>query len=124
MFEAPTNNPHGAKFYGTAAVSNVLFQDTNGNGWLGEGCGKCYKLTGTSNTPGYSGVETTLVLKAANYCPPENPLCSGNNAHFDIAGKNKKACVWFAMCQINARQCTPCIIFRFSSIPTILTIFL
>ena len=90
MFEAPTNNPHGAKFYGTAAVSNVLFQDTNGNGWLGEGCGKCYKLTGTSNTPGYSGVETTLVLKAANYCPPENPLCSGNNAHFDISGKKSR----------------------------------
>ena len=87
MFEAPTNNPYGAKFYGTAAVSNVLFQDTNGNGWLGEGCGKCYKLTGTSNTPGYSGIETTLVLKAANYCPPEDTLCSGNNAHFDIAGK-------------------------------------
>ena len=87
IFEAPTNNPYGAKFYGTAAVSKVLFQDTNGNGWLGEGCGKCYKLTGTSNTPGYGGVETTLVLKAANYCPPENPLCSGNNAHFDIAGK-------------------------------------
>merc|ERR1712156_471967 len=85
MFEAPTNNPYGAKFYGTAAVSNVLFQDTNGNGWLGEGCGKCYKVTGTSNTPGYGGTETTLVLKAANYCPPENPACSGNKAHFDIA---------------------------------------
>jgi len=85
MFEAPTDNVYGAKFYGTAAVSNILFEDDEGDGWLGEGCGKCYKVTGTSNTPGYSGVETTLVLKAANYCPPQNPLCSGNNAHFDIA---------------------------------------
>lgn len=87
MFEAPANNPYDAKFYGTAAVSNVLFQDTNGNGWLGEGCGKCYKVTGMSNIAGYSGVKTTLVLKAANYCPPENPMCSGDKAHFDIAGK-------------------------------------
>ena len=119
MFEAPTNNPHGAKFYGTAAVSNVLFQDTNGNGWLGEGCGKCYKLTGTSNTPGYSGVETTLVLKAANYCPPENPLCNGNNAHFDIAGKKKE---FVCNVKINTWQCAH--IFCFSSIPIIFTIFL
>ena len=87
MFEATANNPHGAKFYGTPAVSNVLFQDTNGNGWLGEGCGRCYKVTGTSNIAGYSGIKTTHVLKASNYCPPGNPMCSRDKAHFDIAGK-------------------------------------
>eukprot|EP00640_Fibrocapsa_japonica_P001536 CAMPEP_0113940174 /NCGR_PEP_ID=MMETSP1339-20121228/6345_1 /TAXON_ID=94617 /ORGANISM="Fibrocapsa japonica" /LENGTH=383 /DNA_ID=CAMNT_0000943893 /DNA_START=61 /DNA_END=1213 /DNA_ORIENTATION=- /assembly_acc=CAM_ASM_000762 len=85
MFEAPEGNPYGAKFYGTAAVSQVLFDDSNGDSWLGNGCGKCWKVTGTSNTPGFSGVRTTLVLKGANYCPPENAACSGNKAHFDIA---------------------------------------
>jgi len=86
MFSAPENNAYGAKFYGTAAVSQILFDDPNGDGWLGNGCGRCYRVTGTSNTPGYEGnTATTLVLKAANYCPPGNPLCSGNKVHFDIA---------------------------------------
>jgi hypothetical protein len=84
MFDAPTNNPYGAKFYGTAAVSEALFQG-GGSYWLGEGCGKCWKVTGTSNTPGYEGVETTLVLKGTNVCPPENVQCSNGKVHFDIA---------------------------------------
>lgn len=84
MFKAPNNNPYGAKFYGTAAVSEALFQ-SDGSYWIGEGCGKCWKVVGTSNTPGNEGVETTLVLKAANVCPPENTQCSNGKVHFDIA---------------------------------------
>jgi len=85
MFSAPANNAYGAKFYGTAAVSQILFDDPSGAGWLGNGCGKCYRVTGTSNTPGHEGETTTLVLKAANYCPPGNPMCSDDKVHFDIA---------------------------------------
>ena len=66
-----------------AAVSQELFG--YGTQWLGSGCGTCYKLTGTSNIPGTSAVQTTIVLKAANLCPPENPACAGSNVHFDIA---------------------------------------
>lgn len=77
MFTAPDNNDHGAKFYGAAAISNVL----GGGNWLAEGCGKCWKVAGTSS---YTGEETTLVLKGTNYCPPENPMCDGK-PHFDIA---------------------------------------
>lgn len=77
MFTAPDNNDHGAKFYGAAAISNVL----GGGNWLAEGCGKCWKVTGTSS---YTGEETTLVLKGTNYCPPGNPMCNGK-PHFDIA---------------------------------------
>jgi hypothetical protein len=83
MFAAPSNNQYGATYYGTAAVSQELFGYNTQ--WLGEGCGTCYKLTGTSNIPGTAVVETTLVLKAANLCPPQNPMCSGNKVHFDIA---------------------------------------
>jgi len=86
MFEAPADNPYGAKFYGSAAISAALFEDNDGDGWLGEGCDKCWKVTGTSNTPGYEWARTTtMVLKGSNYCPPENPACSGGKAHFDIA---------------------------------------
>lgn len=85
MFEAPANNSYGAKFYGTAAVSPILFDPDNmSNSWLGEGCGKCWKVTGTANLDGYD-TTTTLVLKGANVCPADNQLCSGSNAHFDIA---------------------------------------
>jgi len=42
-------------------------------------------FVGTSNIDGYTGITTTLVLKASNYCPPENLSCSGDKAHFDIA---------------------------------------
>lgn len=80
LFAAPANNEYGAKFYGAAAISATL----GGGDWLAEGCGKCFKVTGTSNIPGNSGVTTTLVLKATNYCPPGNPSCNGK-AHFDIA---------------------------------------
>jgi len=80
MFLAPEGNSYNAKYYGTAAISQSL----GGADWLGEGCGKCWKVTGTSNIPGYDGITTTLVLKGTNYCPPVNPLCNGK-AHFDIA---------------------------------------
>jgi len=46
LFRAPPDNIHGAKFYGTAAVSKAL----GGDDWLGTGCGKCWKVTGTCNT--------------------------------------------------------------------------
>ena len=52
---------------------------------MAEGCGKCWKVTGTSNIPGYEDVSTTLVLKGTNYCPPANAPCSNNKPHFDIA---------------------------------------
>mmetsp|Transcript_16773 Transcript_16773/g.19172 ORF Transcript_16773/g.19172 Transcript_16773/m.19172 type:complete len:667 (+) Transcript_16773:45-2045(+) len=82
MFTAPANNPYGAKFYGTAAVSSAL----GGGDWMSEACGKCWKVTGSSNLPGSSTVQTTLVLKGANYCPGGvNPLCDEGKAHFDIA---------------------------------------
>ena len=51
---------------------------------MASACGKCWKVTGTSNAPGYSGVKTTLVLKGTNFCPDENPLCK-KGPHFDIA---------------------------------------
>ena len=87
MFDAPANNPYGAKFYGTAAVSPILFDPDNmGNSWLGEGCGKCWKVTGTANIDGYdTTTTTTLVLKGANVCPAGNSFCSGDKVHFDIA---------------------------------------
>mmetsp|Transcript_21901 Transcript_21901/g.40201 ORF Transcript_21901/g.40201 Transcript_21901/m.40201 type:complete len:399 (+) Transcript_21901:120-1316(+) len=80
MFAAPTGNPYGAKFYGAAAISASL----GGGNWLAEGCGKCWKVTGTSNAPGYAGVGTTLVLKGTDFCPDENPFCAAG-PHFDIA---------------------------------------
>ena len=81
MFAAPANNPHGASYYGAAAISQAL----GGGDWMAEGCGKCWKVTGTSNIPGYEDVSTTLVLKGTNYCPPANAPCSNNKPHFDIA---------------------------------------
>ena len=76
MVKAPLNNKYGAKFYGTAAVSPALF----GNGsWQGRGCGKCYKLTGTSNVD-TDRVTSTIILKATNLCPE----CAGDH-YFDIA---------------------------------------
>ena len=50
LFTAPGGNIYGAKFYGSAAMSNTL----GGGNWLGEGCGKCWKLTGTGNIDGNS----------------------------------------------------------------------
>jgi len=84
MFAAPAGNSYGAAFYGTAAASQELFG--YGTTWLGPGCGTCYKLIGTSNIAAISPpVETTIVLKVSNLCPPDNPACSGNKVHFDIA---------------------------------------
>ena len=80
MFAAPANNIHGATFYGAAAISASL----GGGDWMSSGCGKCWKVTGTSNVQGFSGVTTTLVLKGTNFCPNENPAC-GAGPHFDIA---------------------------------------
>merc|ERR1711998_60088 len=71
MFAAPSGNEHGAKFYGTAALSQQL----GGGDWQADGCGKCFKVT-------YGG--STVVLKGTNYCPPSNSVCNGQ-AHFDIA---------------------------------------
>jgi len=81
MFKAPSNNSYGATYYGTAAISQGL----GGGDWLAEGCGKCWKVTGKSNAPGYEGVESTLVLKGSNFCPPGNAMCEGSNPHFDIS---------------------------------------
>ena len=67
MFEAPEGNSYGAKFYGSAAISEAL----GGGNWMAEGCGKCWKVTGTSNAGSIApGVQTTLVLKGTNFCPP------------------------------------------------------
>jgi len=87
MFAAPTSNPYGASYYGTAAVSPILFSPSDMNkSWLGEGCGKCWKVTGTANLSGFdTTTTTTLVLKGANVCPADNAACSGGKAHFDIA---------------------------------------
>ena len=76
MFAAPPANPFGAKFYGAAAISKSL----GGGDWMASGCGKCWKVTGTS----VSGVTSTLVLKGTNFCPDDNPLCAAG-PHFDIA---------------------------------------
>mmetsp|Transcript_30396 Transcript_30396/g.64116 ORF Transcript_30396/g.64116 Transcript_30396/m.64116 type:complete len:380 (-) Transcript_30396:963-2102(-) len=80
MFVAPAGNPFGATYYGAAAVSASL----GGGNWMADACGKCWKVTGTSNAPGYGGVETTLILKGTNFCPDDNPLCDAG-PHFDIA---------------------------------------
>jgi len=85
MFAAPTDNEHGATYYGAAAISRFLWDgNTNSGDWLGEGCGKCWKVTGSSNVGNNQGVSTTLVLKGTNICP--TGICNENGkAHFDIA---------------------------------------
>jgi hypothetical protein len=80
LFAAPEGNPYGAILYGTAAVSEAL----GGGDWMAPACNKCWKVTGTSNIAGCEGVSTTLVLRGANFCPSENPLCAAG-PHFDIA---------------------------------------
>lgn len=79
LFSAPAGNQWGAKFYGSAALSQAL----GGGDWMSSGCGKCFKVTASSNINGHYG-STTIVLKGTNYCPPSNPSCNGK-AHFDIA---------------------------------------
>ena len=68
---------------------------------MAEGCGKCWKVTANSNMAGRNNA-TTLVLKATNYCPPENPTCN-NQAHFDIAapGFDYPAASWHSTCDSN-----------------------
>jgi len=80
LFRAPENNPHGASFYGAAAISRSL----GGGDWMAPGCSQCWKVVGTSNADGFEGVTTTLVLKGTNFCPDDNPLCAAG-PHFDIA---------------------------------------
>jgi len=74
MFEAPADNVNGAKYYGSASISAIL----GGSSWLGAGCGKCFKLTGTSNIAGHTDETTTIVVRGINFS--KNPA-----AHFDIA---------------------------------------
>ena len=109
MFEAPANNAFGAKYYGTAAVSPVLFNPSNqGVDWLGEGCGKCWKFTGTSNIEGYGYATTTLVLKGTNLCPATNTnSCANGAAHFDISapGKFKVAMIRFVSKVLHYQIC-------------------
>ena len=89
MFTAPDGNTFGATYYGTAAVSPVLFNPSDkSKAWLGSGCGNCWKVTATANIPGKdTSTTTTVVLKGTNLCPGgANPQwCGGNKAHFDIS---------------------------------------
>ena len=43
---------------------------------MADACGKCFKVNAQGKT---------LILKATNYCPPDNPSCANGAAHFDIA---------------------------------------
>ena len=79
MFRAPVQNSFGATFYGTAAVSAAL----GGATWNGPGCGKCWRVQAQSNIGGKTQ-SSTLVLKATNYCGPDNKQCE-SGAHFKIA---------------------------------------
>ena len=85
MLNAPSGNQYDAKFYGTAAISAQV--DSTIQNWLGDACNKCYKVIGTGNVPGTTGFgkSTTLVLRAANYCPGGNINSLCNIPHFDIA---------------------------------------
>ena len=87
MFKAPDGNAFGAKYYGTAAVSPVLFNPSDkSKEWLGSGCGRCWKVTAAANV-GEDTTTTTVVLKGTNLCPagPNPEWCGGNKAHFDIS---------------------------------------
>jgi len=75
LFDAPAGNVNGAKFYGTASISRTL----GGDNWLGEGCGKCFKITGTSNIPSHKDETTVIVVKGTNFSS------NSKTAHFDIA---------------------------------------
>lgn len=80
MFKAPPGNPYGAKFYGSAAISEAL----GGDWWMSKACGRCYKVTGRANI-GDHNEESTLVLRAVDFCPPANKVCSNGKIHFDIS---------------------------------------
>ena len=76
MFRAPSRNRHGARFYGTAAVSDTLFfsdGSQHGNGaqrWNEGGCNKCWKLTNRSGSN-----RTTIVVRGTTSCPPGKCRC-------------------------------------------------
>lgn len=78
LFRAPTDNHWGASFYGTAAVSAAL----GGDWWLGEACGKCWKLTANSLIGDDFTSSTSIIIKATNFCPEDK---CGYGAHFSIA---------------------------------------
>jgi hypothetical protein len=79
-------------YLGTAAASRYLFNDgttPNPIDWDGQGCGKCYLLTGPGDTPSDNKY---AVVKITNSCPPNGgnvQWCSSDTAacapHFDIA---------------------------------------
>ena len=86
LLKAPSRNPYGAKFYGTAAISVGI--DPAIQIFAGSACNKCYQVTGRGNIKGTRnfGQLTTLVLRAANFCPGNsNTACNNGKRHFDIA---------------------------------------
>ena len=92
LFAATPGNTYGALFYGTAAISPNLgggeWPDTKEMPYMG--CGKCFKLTGTSNVDPEVKNDTVIVVKATDYCDPTaNPLCANSEGipsnHFEIA---------------------------------------
>ncbi|KAL6852129.1 endoglucanase-5 [Trichoderma novae-zelandiae] len=82
----------------TAAGSQALY-DTAGASWCGAGCGKCYQLTSTGQSPcsscGTGGVAgQSIIVMVTNLCPNNGnaqwcPVVGGTNQygysyHFDI----------------------------------------
>ncbi|RLL94128.1 hypothetical protein CFD26_103415 [Aspergillus turcosus] len=87
----------------TAAGSQALF-DTAGASWCGAGCGKCYNLTSTGNSPcsgcGTGGVAgESIIVMVTNLCPYNGnqqwcPQVGGTNQygysyHFDIMAQSE-----------------------------------
>ena len=79
LFMAPKNNKYGARFYGSAAISKAL----GGDLWLGEGCGKCFKVMGKSNVS-ITGIPTTLILKGTNYFASNRHGFDEDEPHYGI----------------------------------------
>ncbi|KAL7902889.1 non-ribosomal peptide synthetase [Trichoderma sp. SZMC 28014] len=87
----------------TAAGSQALY-DTAGASWCGAGCGKCYNLTSTGESPcsscGTGGVAgQSIIVMVTNLCPNNGnaqwcPTVGGTNQygysyHFDIMAQNE-----------------------------------
>ena len=87
----------------TAAASQALY-DSSGLSWCGTGCGKCYQLTSTGNSPcsscgtgGASG--KSIIVMVTNLCPNNGnaqwcPTVGGTNQygysyHFDIMAQSE-----------------------------------